>query len=67
MVRRQRNQHRVMLHLNRRLLRIAVPDAVGAWVRSILLTIEHLLIPIGFKNREFRAKTLWQLMGRFMQ
>ena len=32
MVRRQRNQHRVMLHLNRRLLRIAVPDAVGAWV-----------------------------------
>ena len=50
MVRRQRNQHRVMLHLNRRLLRIAVPDAVGAWVRSILLTIEHLLIPIGFKK-----------------
>ena len=49
-VRRQRNQYRAMPHLNRRLLRIAVPDAVGAWVRSILLTIEHLLIPIGFKK-----------------
>lgn len=49
-VRRQRNQHRAMPHLTRRLLRIAVPDAVGAWMRSILLTIEHLLIPIGFKK-----------------
>lgn len=49
-VRRQRNQHREMPHLTRRLLRIAVPDAVGAWMRSILLTIEHLLIPIGFKK-----------------
>lgn len=33
-----------------KLLRIAVPDAVGACARSILLTIEHLLIPIGFKK-----------------
>ncbi len=33
-----------------RMLRIAVPDAVGAWARSILLTIEHLLIPSGLKK-----------------
>ena len=33
-----------------RMLRIAVPDAVGAWARSVLLTIEHLLIPSGLKK-----------------
>lgn len=49
-VRKQRNQRREMPRLTRRLLRIAVPDAVGAWMRSILLTVEHLLIPIGFKK-----------------
>ncbi|MBE6551666.1 MAG: hypothetical protein E7665_05960 [Ruminococcaceae bacterium] len=30
--------------------RIAVPEAVGAWVRSALRTAEHLLIPIGLKK-----------------
>lgn len=49
-IHQQRKQHNEMPHLTRRLLRIAVPDAVGAWMRSILLTIEHLLIPIGFKK-----------------
>lgn len=33
-----------------RLLRIAIPDATGTSVRSILLTIEHLLIPKGFEK-----------------
>ena len=32
------------------LLRIAVPDAVGSGMRSVLLTIEHLLIPVGFRK-----------------
>lgn len=32
------------------LLRIAVPDAVGSGMRSVLLTVEHLLIPIGFRK-----------------
>ncbi len=30
--------------------RIAVPEAVGAWVRSALRTAEHLLIPVGLKK-----------------
>lgn len=32
------------------LLHIAVPDAVGSGMRSILLTVEHLLIPVGFRK-----------------
>lgn len=31
----------------KKLLKIAVPDAISAYVRSALVTIEHLLIPIG--------------------
>ena len=30
--------------------RIALPDAAGTCVRSILLTVEHLLIPKGFER-----------------
>jgi len=30
--------------------RIAVPEAVGAWIRSALRTAEHLLIPVGLKR-----------------
>ena len=33
-----------------RMLRVALPDAAGTCVRSALLTIEHLLIPKGFKK-----------------
>ena len=33
-----------------KLLQIAVPDAVSAYARSALLTIEHLLIPIGLQK-----------------
>lgn len=34
----------------RRMARLAVPDALGAYVRSALNTIEHLLIPIGIRK-----------------
>lgn len=34
----------------KKLLRIAVPDAVGSQMRSILMTVEHLLIPVGFRK-----------------
>ncbi|MEA4832148.1 MAG: oligosaccharide flippase family protein [Oscillospiraceae bacterium] len=34
----------------RSFLRIAAPDASGAWVRSALRTVEHLLIPSGLKR-----------------
>ena len=33
-----------------KMLRVALPDAAGTCARSILLTIEHLLIPKGFKK-----------------
>lgn len=33
-----------------KLLKIAVPDAVGSEMRSILMTAEHLLIPAGLKK-----------------
>lgn len=32
------------------LARIAVPDAIGSTARSILLTVEHLMIPKGFRK-----------------
>ncbi len=34
----------------KRMARLAVPDALGAYVRSGLNTLEHLLIPIGIKK-----------------
>ncbi|MBQ5592479.1 MAG: oligosaccharide flippase family protein [Clostridia bacterium] len=34
----------------RKMLRIALPDAVGAEMRSVLMTVEHLLIPVGFRK-----------------
>lgn len=41
------------------LLRIAVPDVLGASARSILLTIEHLMIPKGFqKSGSSQAQSL---------
>ncbi len=36
--------------LLKRLMHISVPDAVGSGMRSVLLTVEHLLIPIGFRK-----------------
>lgn len=34
----------------RRMARLAVPDALGAYIRSGLNTLEHLLIPIGIRK-----------------
>jgi len=33
-----------------RLLRISIPDAIGSGMRSVLMTVEHLLIPVGFRK-----------------
>ncbi len=33
-----------------RMLRVALPDAAGTCIRSALLTVEHLLIPKGFRK-----------------
>lgn len=37
-------------HIVRRLVKMALPDAVSSYARSALLTVEHLLIPAGFKK-----------------
>lgn len=34
----------------RKLVSISVPDAIGAGMRSVLMTVEHLLIPVGFRK-----------------
>ncbi len=34
----------------KKLLSIALPDATGTQMRSILMTVEHLLIPVGFRK-----------------
>ena len=34
----------------KRLFRISIPDTVGSEMRSILMTVEHLLIPVGFRK-----------------
>lgn len=47
----------------RRLLRIAIPDATGTSARSILLTIEHLLIPKGFEKSGAGAKDALSAYG----
>ncbi len=36
--------------------RIALPDATGTCIRSILLTVEHILIPKGFKKSGINAQ-----------
>ncbi len=38
-----------------KMLRVALPDAAGTCARSILLTIEHLLIPKGFRKSGERS------------
>lgn len=41
---------RAPMRLLRELLHIAVPDAVGSWVRSGLVSAKHLLIPKGLRR-----------------
>lgn len=45
------------------MLRIALPDAVGAEMRSILMTIEHLLIPVGLRKSGSNMQTAMATYG----
>lgn len=47
----------------KKLLHIAVPDAVGSWMRSILLTVEHLLIPVGFRKSGLGSESAMATYG----
>lgn len=47
----------------KKLLRIAVPDATGSQMRSVLMTIEHLLIPVGFRKSGVNAQSSMATYG----
>lgn len=47
----------------RKMLHIALPDAVGAEMRSILMTVEHLLIPVGFRKSGCNPQTAMATYG----
>ena len=47
----------------KKILHIAVPDAVGAGARSILITVEHLLIPKGFRRSGSSAEQAMSVYG----
>lgn len=58
----QKKTNKPTIKLNR-LLRIAIPDAAGTCVRSILLTIEHLMIPKGFEKSGKGSKAALSAYG----
>ncbi len=45
------------------LLPIALPDAIGSGMRSVLLTVEHLLIPVGFRKSGQSAEQAMNTYG----
>ena len=47
----------------KRILHIALPDVSGAGARSVLLTIEHLLIPKGFERSGSSASAALSVYG----
>ena len=47
----------------KKMLRIALPDAIGAEMRSILITVEHLLIPVGFRKSGSNPQTAMATYG----
>lgn len=58
---KERDKSKGVLH---KMLRIAIPDSVGSSVRSVLLTIEHLLIPAGFKKSGASQKEALSIYGK---
>ncbi|MBR6531634.1 MAG: polysaccharide biosynthesis C-terminal domain-containing protein [Clostridia bacterium] len=49
--------------ITKKMLRIALPDAIGAEMRSILMTVEHLLIPVGFRKSGSNPQTAMATYG----
>ncbi len=47
----------------KKLLRIALPDAIGSEMRSVLMTVEHLLIPVGFRKSGSNPQTAMATYG----
>ncbi len=45
------------------LLRVSLPDAIGSEMRSILMTVEHLLIPVGFRKSGSNPQTAMATYG----
>lgn len=46
-----------------RMLRVALPDAAGTCIRSVLLTVEHMLIPKGFEKSGNSSSTALAAYG----
>ncbi len=61
-IRIPKKTHKSRIKFNR-LLRIAIPDAAGTCARSILLTVEHLLIPKGFEKSGSDSATALSAYG----
>lgn len=46
-----------------KLFHIAIPDAVGSQMRSVLMTVEHLLIPVGFRKSGINQQSAMATYG----
>lgn len=50
-------------NISKKLLHIAIPDAIGSEMRSVLMTVEHLLIPVGFKKSGINPQAAMSTYG----
>lgn len=49
-MRKRKKTPRTAAHIARKIAHIALPEAAGAWIKSIFVTVEHMLIPIGLRR-----------------
>ncbi len=49
--------------LFKKLLHISIPELMGSGCRSVLLTVEHILIPIGFKKSGYDTENAMSIYG----
>lgn len=49
--------------ITKKLLHICIPDAIGSQMRSVLITVEHLLIPVGFRKSGINTQSSMATYG----
>lgn len=47
----------------KKLLHISIPELMGSGCRAVLLTVEHILIPIGFKKSGYNTENAMSIYG----
>ena len=47
----------------KKLLHISIPELTGSGCRAVLLTVEHILIPIGFKKSGYNTENAMSIYG----